>query len=153
HRFINLSTNIDFIKKGDPRAEDMNLGPLCPGCGVIQGFGRSERALDLPNEVRSGIGFDFPVNKYLQFIVEVSATHYVGSRTPSLLRNSPVDLVAGAKIFPVRWMGISAAYQRHLNWFSDLDSIHGPDGFIAGVSMGHVNKREEPVLPNQPPTV
>src|SRR6185436_11224813 len=28
-----------------------------------------------------------------------------------------------------------------------------PTGFIAGLSIGHVNKREEPLLPNQPPTV
>jgi hypothetical protein len=153
HKYINLATNIGFIKKGDPRAENMNLGPLCAGCGVIQGFGRSERSLDLPNELRAGVGFDFPLSQYLQFIVEVSSTHYVGSRTPSLLKNSPVDLVAGAKIFPARWLSISAAYQRHLNWFSDLDRVHGPDGFIAGLSFGHVNKREEPVLPNQPPTV
>jgi hypothetical protein len=153
HKYINLATNIGFIKKGDPRAENMNLGPLCAGCGVIQGFGRSERSLDLPNELRAGVGFDFPLSQYLQFIVEVSSTHYVGSRTPSLLKNSPVDFVAGAKIFPARWLSISAAYQRHLNWFSDLDRVHGPDGFIAGLSFGHVNKREEPVLPNQPPTV
>lgn len=153
HKYINLSTNIGFIKKGDPRAEDMNLGPLCAGCGVIQGYGSSERALDLPNELRSGIGVDFPLSQYLQFIVEVSSTTYVGSRTPTLLRNSPVDLVAGARIFPRRWISISAAYQRHLNWFSEIDSRHGPTGFIAGLSIGHVNKREEPLLPNQPPTV
>lgn len=153
HRYINLSSNIGFIKKGDPKAENMNLGPLCVGCGVIQGFGRSERALDLPNELRAGIGFDFPLSQYLQLIAEISSTHFVGSRTPSLFKNSPVDLVAGAKIFPTRWIAISAAYQRHLNWFSDIDSIHGPDGFIAGLSIGHYNKREEPVLPNQPPTV
>ncbi len=153
HRFINLSSNIGFIKKGDPSAEDMNLGPLCVGCGVIQGFGGSDRALDLPNELRAGIGFDFPLSRYLQLIVEVSSTHYVGARTPSLLRNSPVDLVAGARIFPARWISISAAYQRHLNWFSDLDSVHDPDGFIAGVSIGRMNPREEPILPNQPPTV
>jgi outer membrane protein OmpA-like peptidoglycan-associated protein len=152
-KYINLSTNIGYIKKGDPRAEDMNLGPLCAGCGVIQGFGRSERALDIPDELRSGIGFDFPLSQYLQFIVEVSATHYVGSRTPSLLKNSPVDLIGGAKIYPRRWMAISAAYQRHLNWFSNLDTRHSPNGFIAGISLGHANAREEPILPNQPPTV
>ncbi len=153
HRFINLSTNIGFIKKGDPRAEDMNLGPLCAGCGVIQGFGRSGRSLDLPNEVRAGLAFDFPLSQYLQFIVEVNSTHYVSSRTPSLLVNNPVDFVAGARIFPWRWLSISAAYQRHLNWFSELDTIHGPNGFIAGLSMGRTNEREEPILPNQPPTV
>ncbi|MBL8170829.1 MAG: PKD domain-containing protein [Acidobacteria bacterium] len=153
HKYINLSTNIGFIKKGDPRAKDMNLGPLCAGCNVIQGFGRSERSLDLPNELRSGVGVDFPLSQYLQFITEVSATHYVGSRTPSLLKNSPVDFVAGARIFPVRWLSISAAYQRHLNWFSDLDNRYSPNGFIAGLSVGRTNKREEPILPNQPPTV
>jgi outer membrane protein OmpA-like peptidoglycan-associated protein len=153
HKHINLSTNIGFIKKGDPSADNMNLGPLCAGCGVIQGFGRSERALDLPNELRSGIGFDFPLSQYLQFIAEVSATHYVGSRTPALLKNSPVDLVAGAKIYPVRWMAISAAYQRHMNWFSNIDTLHSPNGFIAGLSLGHTNEREEPILPNQPPSV
>jgi len=153
HKYINLSTNIGFIKKGDPRAEDMNLGPLCAGCGVIQGFGRSERSLDLPNELRSGIAVDFPLSQYLQLIAEVSSTTYVGSRTPSLLRNSPVDFVGGVRVFPARWISISAAYQRHLNWFSELDNVHSPNGFIAGLSIGHVNDREEPLLPNQPPTV
>ena len=152
-KYINLSTNIGYIKKGDPKAEDMNLGPLCAGCGVIQGFGRSERALDIPDELRAGIGFDFPLSQYLQFIVEVSSTHYVGSRTPSLLKNSPVDLVGGARVFPARWFSISAAYQRHMNWFSNLDKVHSPNGFIAGLSIGHVNERVEPILPNQPPSV
>jgi hypothetical protein len=156
HRYINLSSNVGFIKKGDPRAEDMNLGPLCQGCGVIRGFGNSERALDLPNEFRSGLAFDFPVSQYLQFIVELSSTHYVGSRTPSLLRNDPVDLVLGARIYPARWLSIGSAYQRHLNWFSELSPRqggHSPNGFIANVSIGHVNERVEPVVPNQPPTV
>ena len=153
HKYINLSTNIGFIKKGDPQAEDMNLGPLCVGCSVIQGFGRSERALDIPNELRSGVAVDFPLSQYLQLIAEVSGTHYVSSRTPSLLTNSPVDFVAGARVFPTRWISISAAYQRHLNWFSEIDKRYSPNGFIAGLSIGRVNKREEPLLPNQPPSV
>jgi hypothetical protein len=153
HRYINLSTNIGFIKVGDPQADDMNLGPLCAGCGVIQGFGRSERSLDLPNEVRSGIAFDFPLSQYLQFIAEIRSTLYVSSRTPSLLVNNPVDFIGGARIFPWRWLSISAAYQRHLNWNSELDTRHDPNGFLFGVSVGRVNSREEPVLPNQPPTV
>ncbi len=151
-RHINLATNIGYIKKGDPSADNMNLGPLCPGCGVIQGFGRSGRALDLPDELRAGIGVDFPMSQYLQFIVEVSSTTFVGSRTPSLLNNSPVDLVAGARIYPTRWFGVSGAFQRHMNWFSDIDAGTA-NGFIFGVSVGRANKRVEPVLPNQPPTV
>ena len=131
----------------------MNLGPLCVGCGVIQGFGSSNRALDLPNELRAGIGFDFPVSKYLQFIAEIRSLHYVSGRTPSLLKNSPVDFIAGARIFPHRWLSISAAYQRHLNWYDDIDTRNSPNGFIAGLSVGHMNERKDPVLPNQPPTV
>lgn len=153
NKYINLSTNIGYIRKGDPRAEDMNLGPLGGGT-TIQGFGRSERALDLPNEWRSGIGVDFPLSQYLQFSAEVNATRYVASRTPSLLRNDPVDLIVGARIYPARWIAIHAAYQRHLNWMERFAaSGSSPNGFIFGVSLGHVNKREPAVLPNQPPTV
>ncbi len=153
HKYINLSANVGYIRKGDPRAEDLSFGPLAAGVRVIQGFGRSERALDLPNEMRSGIGVDFPLSQYLQLIAEINSTYYVGSRTPTLLRNNPVDLVVGAKIFPTRWFSINAAYQRHLNWMSNFDKAHTPDGFIFGLTAGHVNKREEPILPNQPPTI
>jgi outer membrane protein OmpA-like peptidoglycan-associated protein len=153
HKHINLSGNVGFIYKGDPRAEDMRLGPLAAGTGVIQGFGRSERALDLPNEFRTGVGVDFPLSQYLQFIAELRSTTYVGSRTPTLIENNPVDLIVGGKIFPARWFSINAAYQRHLNWLSKFDKIHGPDGFIGGLTIGHINKREEPVVPNNPPTI
>ena len=152
-KHINLSSNIGFIKVGDPRAEDMQLGPLAAPASVIQGFGSSDKALDLPNELRTGLAVDFPLTQYFQLIAELRSTHYVGGRTPSLLRNSPVDVIAGARIFPWRSVSISAAYQRHLNWFSDLDKTHGPTGFVLGVSIGHANKREEPIVPNQPPTV
>src|SRR5262249_32289916 len=47
----------------------------------------------------------------------------------------------------------SGAYQRHLNRISNSGSIHGQDGFIAGVSIGRYNKREAPVPPNRPPVV
>jgi hypothetical protein len=155
-RYINLSGNVGFIKKGDPQADDMNFGPLCVGCGVIQGFGASDRSLDLPNEVRTGIGIDFPLSQYLQLIAEVNSTIFVGSRTPSLIENDPLNAVAGARIFPVRWFGISAAYQRHVNWRKRQDLVHDPDGFIFGFSLGHLNSRREPVPPpppNQPPAV
>jgi PKD domain-containing protein len=155
-RYINLSANVGFIKKGDPRADDMNFGPLCVGCGVIQGFGASDRSLDLPNEVRTGVGIDFPLSQYLQLIAEVNSTIFVGSRTPSLIENDPLNGVAGARIFPARWFAISAAYQRHINWRKRQDVVHDPDGFIFGLSLGHLNSRGEPVPPpppNQPPAV
>ncbi|MFN0122502.1 MAG: transporter [Blastocatellia bacterium] len=153
HKHINLSANVGFTKIGDPRAEDMRLGSLAGGAGVIQGFGSSGRALDLPNQFRTGIGLDFPLSQYLQFIVELRSQTAVGSRTPSLLQNNPVDVIAGARIFPARWFSISGAYQRHLNWMSNFDKLHGPDGFIFGLSLGHVNARENPVPPNDPPVI
>src|SRR5262249_31674486 len=141
----------------DPQAEDMNFGPLCAGCGVIQGFGASERSLDLPNELRAGAGFDFPLSQYLQLITEVNTTTFVGSRTPSLQENDPIDLVAGARIFPARWFAINAAYQRHVKRFSDLAKVHNREGFIFGLSMGHLTGRGDPAPPppppNQPPVV
>jgi len=153
NKHINLSSNIGFIRKGDPQAKFMNLGPLCAGCAVIQGYGRSEKALDLPNELRAGVGVDFPVSQYLQFITEISSTTFIGSRTPSVLYNNPVDFIGGARIFPTRWLSITAAYQRNLNSFDRINSRFGTNGFIAGLSFGRTNKREEPVLPNQAPTV
>jgi hypothetical protein len=152
NKYINLSSNIGFIKKGDPRAEDMRLGAAAGG-NVPQGFGRSERALDLPNEWRSGLAVDFPLSQYLQFAAEVTATRYVGSRTPSLLMNHPVDFIGGARIYPARWFAIHLAYQRHLNWQENFSPNGSPNGFIFGVSLGHVNEREPAILPNQPPTV
>jgi hypothetical protein len=154
HKHVNLSANTGFIKRGDPGAEDMRLGALAGGAGVISGFGRSERALDLPNEWRTAIGVDFPLSQYLTFMAEITGTRYVGSRTPMLLTNNPVDVIAGARIFPTRWWSITAAYQRHLNWLSEFDSRTGsPDGFIFGLSVGHVNKREPAILPNNPPVI
>lgn len=152
-KHINISANLGFIRKGDPRADSMNLGPLCVGCSVIPGFGTSNRALDLPNEIRAGLGFDFPVSQYLQFIAEINSISYVGSRTPTLLRNNPVDFIGGARIFPTRWLSISAAYQRHLNNFSEVNRRFTPNGFLAGVSFGRTNARQSPALPNKPPTV
>ncbi|MFN9741278.1 MAG: PKD domain-containing protein, partial [Acidobacteriota bacterium] len=83
----------------------------------------------------------------------ISSTTFIGSRTPSVLYNSPVDFIGGARIFPTRWLSISAAYQRNLNSFDRINSRFGTNGFIAGISIGRTNKREEPVLPNQAPTV
>jgi hypothetical protein len=105
----------------------------------------------LPNELRTGVGIDFPLSQYLQLIAEVNSTIFVGSRTPSLIENDPLNLVAGARIFPARWFGISAAYQRHVNWRKRQDLVHDPDGFIFGISLGHLNSRGEPPPPPPPP--
>lgn len=153
HKHVNLSANVGVIKVGDPKASNMNLGTLSGQAGVITGYGQSWSSLDLPNKLVSGIGLDFPLSKYLAFIAEMKSERYFGGQTPALLKNSPMDFVGGARIYPSRWFSISAAYQRHVNWMSDFDKGSSPNGLIFGLSIGHVNKREAAVLPNNPPTV
>ncbi len=154
HKHVNLSSNIGFIKVGDPKAENMRLGALSGQAGVINGFGSSTAALDLPNKLVAGIAVDFPLSRYLALVAEITGTRYVGGHTPSLIVNNPTSVLAGARIFPARWVSLTAAYQRHLNWQSSLAAANStPDGFIAGLSFGHVNKREPAILPNNPPTV
>jgi hypothetical protein len=96
-RSVNLSANLGFI---------LNSNPKGPGDSVL---------LDRPNEVIAGVGFDFPINRHIQVIAEVRSTQYVGGRTLNAFENSPVDALAGIRVFPRRWWGFGAAYRYHLN--------------------------------------
>ena len=96
-RSVNLSANLGFI---------LNSNPKGPGDSVL---------LDRPNEVIAGVGFDFPINKHFQVITELRSTQYVGGRTLNAFENSPVDALAGLRVFPNRWWGFGAAYRYHLN--------------------------------------
>jgi len=96
-RSANISANFGYI---------LNSNPKFPNGAVI---------LDRPNEFLSGIGFDFPINRHVQIIAEVRSTQYVGGRTPNAFENSPVDALAGIRLFPRRWMGFGFAYRYHLN--------------------------------------
>lgn len=78
--------------------------------------------LDRPDEVIAAIGLDFPVNKFFQPILEFRSLQYVGGRTPNAFENSPLDGLAGARIYPFRWMSIGAAYRYHFNQ-QDNDSF------------------------------
>jgi hypothetical protein len=99
-RSVNVSVNGGYILNSNPKGN----------------FGGTEAVLlDRPDEFISGIGFDFPVNKYFQPILELRTTQYVGGRTPNAFENSPVDALAGVKIYPHRWVGIGLAYRMHIN--------------------------------------
>jgi len=90
-------------------------------------FGGTEAVLlDRPDEFIAGIGFDFPINKYFQPILELRSTQYVGGRTPNAFENSPVDALAGVKIYPKRWMGFGLAYRMHINQ-QDRSLFNGAD--------------------------
>lgn len=99
-RSVNISVNGGYFLNSNPKGN----------------FNGTEAVLlDRPDEFLAGIGFDFPVNKYIQPILEVRSTQYVGGRTPNAFENSPVEALAGVKIYPKRWMGFGLAYRMHLN--------------------------------------
>ncbi len=111
-RSVNLSANLGYILNSNPRA---NL----PGGDFV--------LLDRPDELIAGVGFDFPINKYFQPIFELRSTQYVGGRTPNAFENSPVDALAGIRIYPKRWMGFGAAWRYHINQ-QDKNSFEGLNG-------------------------
>jgi hypothetical protein len=110
-RSVNISVNGGYILNSNPKGT----------------FGSTEAVLlDRPDEFISGIGFDFPINKYFQPILELRTTQYVGGRTPNAFENSPVDALAGVKIYPHRWLGIGLAYRMHINQ-QDRSMFNGND--------------------------
>jgi hypothetical protein len=96
-KHVNLSANAGIIRNSNPKD---------PSGHVL---------LDRPDEFLTGIGIDFPINKHFQPIFELRDTWYVGARTPNAFENNPLELIAGAKIYPRRWFGFGLAYRRHLN--------------------------------------
>lgn len=95
-KWINISANVGYIYNSSIKSADVTL-------------------LDRPDELLAGIGVDFPVNKFFQPILEFRSTQYVGGRTPNAFENSPIEGLAGARVYPTRWMSIGAAYRYHFN--------------------------------------
>jgi hypothetical protein len=141
---VNVSANIGYILNSNPKSKAMADAVL----------------LDRPDELLSGVGFDFPINKHVQLIAEARSTMYVGGRTPNAFNNNPVDALGGIRIFPARWWGIGAAYRRHMNqqdqghfnqtFVRGFPGSDDPNGFIFQFWAGHRNPR---VPPNVAPTV
>ena len=61
---------------------------------------------DRPDELLSGVGFDFPINKHFQLIAEARSTMYVAGKTPNAFNNNPVEVLGSVRIFPARWWGV-----------------------------------------------
>lgn len=89
--------------------------------------------LDRPDEVYGALALDFPVNKFFQPILEFRSTQYVGGRTPNAFENSPMDGIAGVRVYPTRWMSIGAAYRYNFNQ-QDTDSFDGGGTFTTTVA-------------------
>ncbi len=99
-KWLNVSANLGYIYNSSPRGEFPN------GTFTL---------LDRGDEVQAAVGIDMPVNRYFQVIGEARTNQYVGGRTPNAFENSPMDLLAGVRIFPARWMSMSLAYRYHAN--------------------------------------
>jgi hypothetical protein len=110
-RSVNLSANLGYILNSNPKGTFPN---------------GEHTLLDRPDEFIAGIGFDFPINKHFQPILELRSTQYVGGRTPNAFENSPVEGLAGLRIFPRRWLGFSLAYRYHINQ-QDRQQFEGRD--------------------------
>lgn len=106
-KWVNVSANLGYIYNSSIKSEYN---------------GTEVTLLDRPDEVLSGIAVDFPVNKFFQPILEFRSTQYVGGRTPNAFENSPLDGIAGARIYPTRWLSMGAAYRYHFNQ-QDRDSF------------------------------
>lgn len=110
-RSVNVSANLGYILNSNPKGT----------------FGTTEAVLlDRPDEIIAGVGFDFPINKYFQPVLELRSTQYAGGRTPNAFENSPVDALAGVKIYPRRWYGFGLAYRMHINQ-QDRSAFEGRD--------------------------
>jgi peptidoglycan-associated lipoprotein len=104
-------------------------------------------AYEIANEVRYGVGFNFPTETLLQGMVELIGTSYTGDS--SFDQNTAADVLAG---FQLRWkngMRFAAAVQRNL---AMDDTINGhksrPDGVVAILSYSP--RPVPPVVPVPP---
>ncbi len=113
-KWLNVSANIGYIYNSSIKSNDITL-------------------LDRPDEIIAGIGVDFPVNKFFQPILEFRSTQYVGGRTPNAFENSPIEGLAGARVYPTRWMSIGGWYRYHAN--SQNEGFFDNDSFSGSVSV------------------
>ena len=134
-KWMNVSANIGYVYNSSVKGD---LG------------GGEVTLLDRPDEVLAGVALDFPVNRYFQPILEFRSTQYVGGRTPNAFENSPLDGLAGARVFPTRWFSIGGAYRYHFNQ-QDRDSFEGDEfsttATIVGAGAGTTTTRFTGVPP------
>ncbi len=120
-KHVNVSANGGYILNSNPK-----------------GLGGDFVLLDRPDELLTGVGFDFPINEHFQPVVEVRSTTYIGGHTPNAFNNNPVEALGGIKIYPRRWFGIGLAYRRHLNQ-QDMDHFNPVDFNIPIQQITNVN--------------
>ncbi len=118
-KYANLSGNVGYIYNSSVK------GDFAGGKFTL---------LDRGDEFNAGVGMDFPVNKYFQPILEAKMTKYVGGRTPNAFENDPIDALAGVRIFPTRYLGMSFAYRYHANQ-QDASSFDNNKAFTSTAAV------------------
>jgi hypothetical protein len=135
YKWLNISANLGYIYNSSVKGEF---------------FGGSFTLLDRPDEVIAGFAVDFPVNKYFQPMLEMRSTQYVGGRTPNAFENSPIDGLAGIRIFPTRWFSLGAAYRYHFNQQDD-DSFSGDTSTLTTTVAGAIPSTRTTSWTGRPP--
>ena len=129
-KWMNISANIGYIYNSSIKSNDITL-------------------LDRPDEVIAGVAVDFPVNKFFQPIVEFRSTYYVGGRTPNAFENSPIEGIAGGRVYPARWFSLGAWYRYHFN-SQDRESFDG-NNFSGQVAVTGLNTPVQNSFTGVPP--
>lgn len=129
----NIHTNIGYIRNGDPKAGGIKL-------------------IDRKDAVIFGFGMDRVFGRYVQALAESKFTRYVGGGTPNLRNNSPVDITAGFRFFPLGlpkigqlqqsrlFFSVGGGYRYSFN-VSELGGLaKNNHGFVFQLNFGRSNK-------------
>ena len=106
---------------------------------------------DMPDQVRTGVGFlMFPGSRF-QPMVEYSGVVFVSApSTPpdnSFGARDPIDGVWGLRMYPWKNIGIDIGYRRMLN----LRDLNDRNGFVVKIGAAYWPEKAPPI--NHPPTV
>ncbi len=106
---------------------------------------------DMPDQVRTGVGFlMFPESRF-QPMMEYSGVVFVSApNTPpdtSFGAREPVDGVWGLRMYPWKNIGIDVGYRRMLN----LRDLNDRSGFVIKIGTAYWPEKAPPV--NHPPTI
>ena len=105
----------------------------------------------MPDQLRSGVGFQFLPESRFQPMMEYSGVVFVGApATPadnSFGARDPIDGIWGFRLYPWRHLGIDLGYRRMLN----LRDLNDRNGFVVKIGTAYWPEKAAPV--NHPPTV
>jgi outer membrane protein OmpA-like peptidoglycan-associated protein len=112
---------------------------------------QAQPLFDMPDQVRTGVGFlMFPESRF-QPMVEYSGVVFVTApNTPpdtSFGARDPVEGVWGLRMYPWKNIGIDVGYRRMLN----LRDLNDRSGFVVKIGTAYWPEKAPPV--NHPPTV